>query len=148
MMSKLDPHTLFSIFEKGDEEIYEEHGQAEVLNNPFVLMGMVLRGLENYDLMSILYKRNYPKEFTKVEHKVKHAYYTKLYGYLLRINIKYGKGTYTIGDSYEENSIIRSMDTLIDFFVEYEEYEKCAVLEEYKDLVISKQIKDLLKNSH
>ena len=47
-MHKLDPHTLFSIFEQGDEEVYKEHGEMEVLKNPFVLMNMVMRGLENY----------------------------------------------------------------------------------------------------
>ena len=25
-MNKLDPHTLFSLFEQGDEEVYKEHG--------------------------------------------------------------------------------------------------------------------------
>ena len=54
-MQKLDPHTLFSIFEQGDEEVYKEHGELEVLKNPFVLMNMVMRGLENYQLMCIMY---------------------------------------------------------------------------------------------
>lgn len=40
-MNKLDPHSLFSIFEKGDEEVYKEHGEEDVLDNPFVLMNMV-----------------------------------------------------------------------------------------------------------
>ena len=60
-MNKLDPHSLFQIFEQGDEEVYKEHGQEDVLNNPYVLMNMVSRGLENYQLMCALYIRNYPK---------------------------------------------------------------------------------------
>ena len=36
-MQKLNPHTLFSIFEKGDEEVYKEHGAEDLLDNPFVL---------------------------------------------------------------------------------------------------------------
>ena len=36
-MQPLNPHTLFSIFEKGDEEIYKEHNMEELLDNPFVL---------------------------------------------------------------------------------------------------------------
>ena len=54
-MNKLDPHSLFQIFEQGDEEVYKEHDQEDVLNNPFVLMNMVTRGLENYELMCALY---------------------------------------------------------------------------------------------
>ena len=50
-MQPLDPHTLFSIFEQGDEDIYKEHGLEDTLNNPFVLTGMVLRGVENYHII-------------------------------------------------------------------------------------------------
>ena len=147
-MAKLDPHTLFSIFEKGDEEIYEEHGELDVLKNPFVLMGMVLRGLENYDLMSILYSRNYPEDFKRVEKELKYRYYNKLYSYLQRINVKSMQDMYTIGDSYENTNVIKAMDTMIEFYDGYEEYEKCAILVDYKDLILSKQIQDLIKNSH
>ena len=50
-MQPVDPHKLFSLFEKGDEEVYKEHGVEEALKNPYVLMGMVLEGMENYQLM-------------------------------------------------------------------------------------------------
>ena len=36
-MHKLDPHTLFSIFEKGDEEVYKENQMEGLLDNPYVL---------------------------------------------------------------------------------------------------------------
>ena len=47
-MQPLNPHTLFSIFEKGDEEVYKENGIESTLNNPYVLMGMVVKGVENF----------------------------------------------------------------------------------------------------
>ena len=53
-MQPLDPHTLFSIFEKGDAEVYEEHNMTELLDNPYVLMGMVLRGVDNYHTMDVI----------------------------------------------------------------------------------------------
>ena len=55
-MQPLDKNTLFSIFEVGDEEIYKEHGVEDQLNNPFVLMGMVLKlyNLKGYLLLSFL----------------------------------------------------------------------------------------------
>jgi len=49
MMQPLNKNTLFSIFESGDEEIYKEASDA--LKNPYVLMGMVLNGLQSYILM-------------------------------------------------------------------------------------------------
>ena len=34
-----------------DEEVYEEHNVTDVLQNPYVLMSMVVRGVENYKLL-------------------------------------------------------------------------------------------------
>ncbi len=45
-MNRLDPNTLFNIFEQGDEEVYKEHGVEEAQDNPYVLINMVVRGLE------------------------------------------------------------------------------------------------------
>ena len=144
-MNKLDPHTLFSIFEQGDEEVYKEHNQEDVLNNPFVLMNMVTRGLENYELMCALYIRNYPKEFIRVEPTIKFKYYTKLYGYLLRINIDSIEDIYAIGDSYERNNAQRALQTLLDYFEFKEEYEKCGVIVKYIQVLVLEEVKKLIK---
>jgi len=144
-MNKLDPHTLFSIFEQGDEEVYKEHNQEDVLNNPFVLMNMVTRGLENYELMCALYIRNYPKEFIRVEPTIKLKYYTKLYGYLLRINIDSIEDIYAIGDSYERNNAQTGLQTLLDYFEFKEEYEKCGVLVKYIQVLVLEEVKKLIK---
>ena len=144
-MNKLDPHSLFAIFEKGDEEIYKEHGQQDVLQNPFVLMGMVLRGLDNYKLMSIIYMKNYPKEFKAVESTVKYKFFNKLYGYLKRINIDKLEDIYTIGDNFGTADIAGALDEMIYYYQGLEEYEKCAIILKYKDLLIDKFIKNLVK---
>jgi len=144
-MNKLDPHTLFSIFEQGDEEVYKEHNQEDVLNNPFVLMNMVTRGLENYELMCALYIRNYPKEFIRVEPTIKFKYYTKLYGYLLRINIDSIEDIYAIGDSYERNNAQRGLQSLLDYFEFKEEYEKCGVIVKYIQVLVLEEVKKLIK---
>ena len=112
-MNRLDPHTLFSIFEKGDEDVYKEHGQEDLLQNPFVLMGMVLRGLDNFKLMSSLYMKNYPKEFKEVQPTVKYKFFNKLYRYLNRIDINKLESIYTIGDSFDNQNICDSLDELI-----------------------------------
>lgn len=144
-MNKLDPHSLFQIFEQGDEEVYKEHGQEDVLNNPYVLMNMVSRGLENYQLMCALYIRNYPKEFDKVEPSIKNKYYNKLYGYLLRINIDSIKDIYVIGDSYDRKNAQTALETLLDYYEEVEQYEKCGVVVKYIQILILEEAKRYLK---
>lgn len=143
-MNKLDPHTLFSIFEQGDEEIYKEHGQQDVLKNPFVLMGMVLRGLENYRLMSLIYTRKYPEMFERQESKIKHKYYNKMFGYLNRIDVLQLETAYHIGESYSRDEIMLALDDMINFFVKVEEYEKCAKIVQYKDLLVLEEVYDII----
>ena len=143
MMDKLDPHSLFSLFEKGDEEVYKEHGFEDVLENPFVLMNMVLKGVEAYELMAIMFERNYPEQFERQESKIKYKYYNKLYGYLASIHLKSIEGVYSTGDSYERTDILNVLDHLRTYFEGLEEYEKCAVILQYRDLIFDEEISDL-----
>lgn len=140
-MHKLDPYTLFSIFEKGDEEIYKEHGMEEQLKNPYVLMGMVLKGLENYQLMASMYTRNFPEEFKNNRAYIQKKYYTRLYQYLTRINSSKFDELYTIGESFEVERVNGGLTHLMYYFETIEEYERCAIIKKYIDhLKLAKEI--------
>ncbi len=52
-MQELNPDSLFSIFEAGDEEVYKENNVDYLLKNPYVLIGMVVRGIDNLSLIHI-----------------------------------------------------------------------------------------------
>lgn len=136
-MQPIDPHNLFSIFEQGDEQIYKEHQLDDVLQNPFVLMGMVLRGIENYNLMDVIYKRQYPKEYIKVREVTKLKYFNKLFSYLQRIDLNNREQIYTIGESFDRESILSGLDVLRVYYERLEHYEKCAVIKKYVGLVES-----------
>ena len=135
-MQPIDPHTLFSIFEQGDEQVYEENGVQGALNNPYVLMGMVLRGLENYSIMDMMYKKRYPEQYNEVRDTIKYKYYSKLYKYLSRIQLDKLEDIYKIGESYNSESVFISLEGLKMFFQDIEQYEKCAVIKNYQDLLI------------
>jgi len=139
-MQPLDKNTLFSIFEQGDEEIYREHGLEGQLENPFVLLGMVLRGLENYYLMDLMYMKRHPKHYKEVRQVTKYKYFNKLYGYLNRIDSKGFSDIYDIGTSFNSNDIISGLEVLLKFYEEVEQYEKCAVIKRYQDLVKNKAV--------
>jgi hypothetical protein len=139
-MKQMDPHTLFSVFEQGDEEVYTEHGVQDVLNNPFVLMGMILRGVESYQLMDIMYKRNYPKEYKEVRDILKYKYYTKIYTLLARINTRPFRDEYTIGDAFDSENVYVALDELRLYFESIEEYERCLVIKNFRELLLDKVV--------
>jgi hypothetical protein len=135
MMQPLPTESLFSIFQAGDEEVYKEFGLEETLQNPFVLMGMVLNGLENFHMMDMMYKRNYPEEYKKVKQKVQYSFYNKLYSYLSKIPITPLQQVYKIGDSFESVGCNAALDHLRVYYEKLEEYKKCATIKQYIDLL-------------
>ena len=135
-MQPINPHSLFSIFEQGDEEVYKEHGVEEHLENPFVLMGMVLRGIDNYHLMDIMYMRQYPEQYKGVRKATKYKYYNKLLSYLTKIDSANFDTIYKIGESFETGQAFIGLDTLRKYYESIEQYEKCAIVKRYQDLLI------------
>ena len=138
-MQPIDPNTLFSIFEHGDEEIYKEHGLEDTLNNPFVLMGMILRGIENYHMMDIIYMKQYPAQYKNVRKLTRYKYFNKLYSYLERIDSTEFEDIYSIGESFEEKEIQGGLNYLRVYYEKLEEYEKCAVIKRYINLLDGKK---------
>lgn len=134
-MNKLDPNTFFSIFEANDELVYKEHQVEDLLENPYVLIGMVIRGLENYNLIDMMYLKSYPDQYQRVREIVKHKYFNGLYKYLVKLDSKENKGEFKIGDSFDRESVLYGLGTLLQFYEELEEYEKCAVIKRYMDIV-------------
>lgn len=140
-MNKLDPHTLFSLFEQGDEEVYKEHGVEDTLKNPYVLLNMVSRGMENYAVMDMIYMKNNYKNYDKVRSNVKYKYFTKLFGYLERLDIEDIKAAkFVIGESYDLSTLVHNLDLLRKYFEEFELYERCLVVKNTIDSILSTTI--------
>jgi len=132
-MQPIDPHNLFSIFEQDDEQVYKEHNVEEVLKNPYVLMGMVLRGLENFRLMDLMYARNYPKEYKAKRNYIKFKYYSKLFDYLERIKWSKEEEIYRISNAYDLAETSQGLNEMLYYFEALECYEKCAVIKKCLD---------------
>ena len=135
-MQPIDPHTLFSIFEQGDEQVYRDSGVEDTLNNPFVLMGTVLNGLENYNLMDILFTKKYGEEYDNIRDSVKYKYYVRMYNYLNRIDNNSFDEKHDIGTAFDHNAVIGALAVLLKFFEGIEHYRKCAVIKRYLDYLL------------
>tara|TARA_B100000683_G_C12441320_1_gene536207 strand:- start:708 stop:1154 length:447 start_codon:yes stop_codon:yes gene_type:complete len=132
-MQPVDPHKLFDIFSKGDEAIYKEHGVKDALDNSYVLMGMVVRGVENYHLMDVMYSRQYPREYKRNRRSIAIKYFSKLESYLERIKDDPIKVIEDMENGFDLTQIVIALDFLREFFEKIEHYEKCAVIKTYID---------------
>ena len=114
-MQPLDKNSLFSIFDIGDEEVYKENNVEELLDNPFVLLGMVVRGVDNWHLMDILYTRKQGEEY--------------------KLDFNKFETVYTIGDSFDRDEVEKALNIILDVFISFEHYEKCATVKKFLDLL-------------
>ena len=143
-MHKLDPYTLFSIFEQGDEEIYKENNVEDVLKNPYVLIGMIVTGVENYHYINKMYSLKHPEHYKRVKGKIKYKYYNKLYNYLNRVSPLQLDIVYKIGDDFEIDRSLKSIYDLLFYFQDIEDYNKCKIIKEYADLLMDRKLETLI----
>jgi hypothetical protein len=139
-MKKLSTNQLFDIFEKGDEEIYKEHGVEDLLDNTYILFGMVVRGVENYYIIDQLYSTKYTDQYLEVKDSIKLKYFSGLMNYLERIGDIPTDLVLLIEEEFDKQSIQYAFNELMDLFIEVEYYEKCAVLKKYFELFSIKQL--------
>ena len=139
-MKKLSTNQLFDIFEKGDEEVYVEHGVEDLLDNTYILFGMVVRGVENYYIIDQLYSTKYTDQYLEVKDSIKLKYFSGLMNYLERIGDISPDLLPLLEKEFDKQSIQYAFNELINLFIEVEYYEKCAILKKYFELFSIKQL--------
>lgn len=133
-MKDLDGDSLFSIFDKGDEEIYTDLNHNVDLSDNALLMGMVIRGVDNYFLLDKIYFNRYGEYYLSVKEKIKLKYFTRLLEYLTRVNEISLETISYIRDEFGLKAIIYSFQSMLSLFEEKEMYEDCVVVKKYLDL--------------
>ena len=128
VMKKIDKATLFNIFEVGDEEVYRENGVEDLLHNTYILLGMTIKGVENYFIMEQMYQNRYGETFSTVKDSIKLKYFIGLIKYLERIDLSQSDTLYELKDLFGEQSIEYALTEMVDFFEGVEMYENCALL--------------------
>ena len=133
-MKDLDGDSLFSIFDRGDEEIYTDTKQNVDLSDNALLMGMVIRGVDNYFLLDKIYFNRYGEYYLSVKEKIKLKYFIRLLEYLTRVNEISLETISYIRDEFGLKAIIYSLQSMLSLFEEKEMYEDCVVVKKYLDL--------------
>ena len=137
-MKKLSTNDIFSIFSIGDEEIYIEHHIEEVLEDSFTLLGMAIRGVENYSIINRIYIDKYGEYYTSVKESLKLKYFNGLVNYLERINISQAEPLLELKEELGSQSIKYALEQLLEFYTGLEMYEKCTIIFRFYDLFFKK----------
>ena len=133
-MKKLNSDDLFNIFSIGDEEIYKEHKIEDMMDNTFILFGMVVRGVENYFIIDKMYAHRYQERYDSVRENIKLKYYNGLVNYLERIKALQSDTVLFLEDEFGSQAIKYALEEMLEFYKELEMYEKCAVIFKFYEL--------------
>ena len=136
-MKKLNSDDLFNIFSVGDEEIFKEHKIA-VMDNSFILLGMVIRGVENYFIIDKMYNRRYGEHYDSVRDSIKLKYFNGLVNYLERVKDIQSDTVEDLVDEFGPQAINYALEELLEFYKELEMYEKCAIIFKFYELFFKK----------
>lgn len=133
-MKKLNSNDLFNIFSIGDEEIYKEHKIEDMMDNTFILFGMVVRGVENYFIIDKMYASRFQERYDSVRENIKLKYYNGLVNYLERIKALQSDTVLFLEDEFGSQAIKYALEEMLEFYKELEMYEKCAVIFKFYEL--------------
>ena len=137
-MKKLNSNDLFNIFSIGDEEIYKEHKIEDMMDNTFILFGMVVRGVENYFIIDKMYASRFQERYDSVRENIKLKYYNGLVNYLERIEALQSDTVLFLEDEFGSQAIKYALEEMLEFYKELEMYEKCAVIYKFYELFFIK----------
>jgi hypothetical protein len=133
-MKKLNSNDLFNIFSIGDEEIYKEHKIEDMMDNTFILFGMVVRGVENYFIIDKMYASRFQERYDSVRENIKLKYYNGLVNYLERIKALQSDTVLFLEDEFGSQAIKYALEEMLEFYKELEMYEKCAIIFKFYEL--------------
>jgi hypothetical protein len=133
-MKKLNSDDLFNIFSVGDEEIFKEHKIEDMMDNTFILFGMVVRGVENYFIIDKMYASRFQERYDSVRENIKLKYYNGLVNYLERIKALQSDTVLFLEDEFGSQAIKYALEEMLEFYKELEMYEKCAIIFKFYEL--------------
>ena len=137
-MKKLNSDDIFSIFSLGDEEVYKEHKVEGVMEDPFVLFGMAVRGVENYFIIDRIYNNRFGEKYDSVRDSIKLKYFNGLIRYLERVDLSQLETASELKDEFGLQAIKYALEEMLDFYEEKEMYEKCAIIFKFYELFFKK----------
>ena len=137
-MKKLNSDDLFNIFSIGDEEVYKEHKIEELMQDSFILFGMVVRGVENYFIIDKIYANRYGEKYDSVCDSIKLKYFNGLVNYLERVKDLQSDTVVDLKDEFGPQAIKYALEEMLEFYKEIEYYEKCAVIYKFYELFFIK----------
>ena len=130
----MDIDNIFRVFAADDDDIFrEEENAAELLDNDFIKVGTLIKGMENYILLDKMYSLKFGTSYESKRESIKRKYYLGLVQNLPRPEELHSNTLNDLVDEFGKKVLAFSLSNLIDYFVEIEDFDPCITLKAYLD---------------
>lgn len=126
-MKPLDQHRIFQLFTDTVATPEEDTIISDINSHPYILLGMVIRGVENFYILSDMMRLKHGSSYERIKTTVQKTYFERLYSYVEQFN-EQDQDSILEGLSHDYSSINYALDHMIFHFENLEEYEKCNKL--------------------
>lgn len=117
------------------ESIAKDKGfNSESERNEFLFRKVIL-GAETYELMDIMYLKTYKERYREVSSNVKYKHFNKLFLLLSKVNLEDKETLIKATNILDVKVVLENLDKMMYYFQDLEEYEKCALIKKFSDIV-------------
>lgn len=134
MKKSRSDYPLSSLAKDLQKELLESGAYKENERNEFLLRNAVI-GAEKYELFDLFYYRAYKENYKKISLNVKDTYFNKLYRYIQNLDLSDRDSILITAESLDRSTVDASLNKLLLYFQNLEEYEKCAQIKKVLDIV-------------
>ena len=137
----IDKDKIFQLFVDG-KEISDDKTKSEIkdfMNGPFAKIGMFVKLIQNHHVFHLKLEKflkkeqpNYNVESTKEASEF--TVYNRAWSYIQNISLDNHDDVNAI-INFDNKIFSKALSSAIQFFEQYEEYEKCAHLHKIKEVV-------------
>ena len=141
MTLMIDKNKIFQLFGDG-KEIKDDKTQQEIkdfMNGPYAKIGMFVKLIQNHEIFHKKLEKflkqeqpDYNVESTKEASE--YTVYHRAWGYIKKINLDQKDDINAI-INFNPKIFLKTLNSAIQFFESYEEYEKCAHIYKIKEIV-------------
>ena len=126
---KAIPPILLDIFNYSDEQDVKGEGYVgavmDYTKHPYIILGSVIRGVENFYIMCEMFRKQYGDKFDTIEEPLKQKYFDRLYGFLLRFDESNSEHILE-AMRFDRSEVSYALLSMRVHFEEREQYENCV----------------------